>query len=140
MARKPRHAGPDDLSPAVLEVINDARARATDGPAWRERRSEALTALGFLAVALAMALELRTGPVPVATAACLVGLYFVLHQVEFDVGEGRTRPVQLALVPMLLLLPPAVVPLLDRRRALAGAAARHRIPPRRPGFAAAIAR
>ena len=78
----------------------------------RERLTESLAALGFLAAASAMALQLPSAPVPVATAAWLVGLLCVLHRVEFDVGEGRTRPIQLVLVPMLLLLPPAAVPLL----------------------------
>ena len=36
----------------------------------------------------------------------------MLLRIEFEVGEGRTRPVQLALVPMLLVLPPAIVPAL----------------------------
>ena len=35
----------------------------------------------------------------------------VLVRIEFEVGEGHTRPVQLAFVPMLVLLPPGLVPL-----------------------------
>ncbi len=80
--------------------------------ARRERLTDVAAALSFLAMAVILAVTVPTGPLPVATAAWLGGLYFVLHQVEFDVGEGRTRPVQLVLVPMLLLLPPAQVPLI----------------------------
>ena len=78
----------------------------------RERLTESLAALAFLAAAAAMALALPGEPLPAQTAIWLVALFCVLHQVEFDVGEGRTRPIQLVLVPMLLLLPPATVPAL----------------------------
>ena len=47
-----------------------------------------------------------------ARAAWLVGLCCAVLLIEFDVSAGRTRPVQLVLMPMLLLLPPALVPLL----------------------------
>ena len=112
MARNVPDAGPGDLTPAVLEVIHDARERAVLGADRREHATEAVAAFALLAVAVAMALFLPHGPVPVGTAAWLAGLYIVLYQVEFDVGEGRTRPVQLVLMPMLILLPPEVVPLL----------------------------
>ena len=59
-----------------------------------------------------MAFGLGAGPVPVANAAWLAGLCFVVHRVEFDVGEGRTRPVQLVLIPMLCCSRPPGVPLL----------------------------
>jgi diguanylate cyclase (GGDEF)-like protein/PAS domain S-box-containing protein len=108
-----RHNGAsDDLNPAVLEVISDARLRASRGAERRERVTEAVAAAAYLAVAVGMAVGMGAGPLPVATTAWLVGLFFALHQVEFDVGEGRTRPVQLVLVPMLVLLEPAIVPLL----------------------------
>ncbi len=112
MARKVPDAGPGDLTPAVLDVIHDARERAALGADRREHAVEAGAAVALLAVAVAMALFLPHGPVPVGTAAWLAGLYVLLYQVEFDVGEGRTRPVQLALIPMLILLPAPVVPLL----------------------------
>ena len=104
--------GSDDLTPEVLEVIHDARARAGQRAGRHERITEAVAALTFLAAAVALAVGFPGEPPAVATATWLLGLFFVLHQVEFDVGEGRTRPVQLVLVPMLLLLPPASVPLL----------------------------
>ena len=47
-----------------------------------------------------------------ARAAWLVSLCCAVLLIEFDVSAGRTRPVQLVLMPMLLLLPPALVPLL----------------------------
>ena len=77
----------------------------------RERLTESCAAAGFFAGAVAMAWFLPAEPVSAATAAWLVALFCVLHHVAFDVGEGRTRPIQLVLIPMLLLLPPAAVPL-----------------------------
>jgi len=42
----------------------------------------------------------------------VVGLYALVSRVEFPVGAGYVVPSQLVLVPMLVLLPPATVPLL----------------------------
>ena len=79
----------------------------------REQRTELTAAAGFVLVALALALcapETRAFSAPLALLLGL--LYAALHAIEFDVGEGRTRPLQLVFVPMLLLLPPQYVPLL----------------------------
>jgi diguanylate cyclase (GGDEF)-like protein/PAS domain S-box-containing protein len=92
--------------------MQDARVRAGKRADRRELLTEGIAALAFVAVASAMAASLPHGPLPIVSAAWLLGLCFVLQQVEFDVGEGRTRPVQLALIPMLLMLPPPLVPLL----------------------------
>ena len=69
-------------------------------------------AVGFILCASAMAIGIEHDPVKISVAAGFVGLACVLLRIEFEVGEGRTRPVQLALVPMLLVLPPAIVPAL----------------------------
>ena len=45
------------------------------------------------------------------TLLWLAGLCAVLVRIEFEVGEGHTRPVQLIFVPMLLVLSPGLVPL-----------------------------
>jgi diguanylate cyclase (GGDEF)-like protein len=47
---------------------------------------------------------------PLWLSVLLVGLYALVSRVEFPVGAGYVVPTQLVLVPMLLLLPPAVVP------------------------------
>jgi len=98
----------DDLSPALM----DERGRAT-AHARRELWTESALSALFLATALAMAMLLpgREALDP-APAAWLVGLCCAVLLIEFDVSAGRTRPVQLVLMPMLLLLPPALVPLL----------------------------
>ena len=51
----------------------------------------------------------------------LVGLYALVSRVEFPVGAGYAVPSQLVLVPMLLLLPPATVPLLAAAGLVLGA-------------------
>ncbi|HET8756696.1 MAG TPA: diguanylate cyclase, partial [Solirubrobacteraceae bacterium] len=49
-------------------------------------------------------------PLQPAAAGLLVALYVLVARVEFPVGTGHVLPTQLVLVPMLVLLPPAVVP------------------------------
>ena len=56
-------------------------------------------------------LPARTAAPALVTAAWLPAICAVLVRIEFEVGEGNTRPIQLAFVPMLVLLPPGVVPL-----------------------------
>src|SRR3954469_624969 len=113
MGRLPRTPPPaggrhDDLSPALM----DERGRAT-AHARRELWTESALSALFLATALAMALlvpgrEALDPPL----AAWLFGVCCAVLLIDFDVSAARTRPVQLVLLPMLLLLPPALVPLL----------------------------
>ena len=102
----------EDRTPVVRVSEEQVHAREEHPADRRERRTERLVAVAFVACAGAMALLLPMPPVSLPLAAWLVALCFVLLQIEFEVGEGRTRPVQLALVPMFVLLPPALVPCL----------------------------
>jgi diguanylate cyclase (GGDEF)-like protein len=87
---------------------------------WEDRsrrlsRRELLTEVvaGALFVVCALALLLVRGATAgfdPAIAAVLVVLYVAVSFVEFPVGAGYAAPTQLVLVPMLVLLPPAVVP------------------------------
>jgi HD-GYP domain-containing protein (c-di-GMP phosphodiesterase class II) len=88
------------------------RERALLRASGRERLAEAIVALAFLAVALAMALLMSSprsldGP----TLAILVGAYVVCSRAKFDIADGYTVPTELVLVPMLFLLPTPAVPL-----------------------------
>jgi diguanylate cyclase (GGDEF)-like protein/PAS domain S-box-containing protein len=103
--RQANAAPREDRTPDVHDLEEQAAAR-------REQRTERLAVTVLVACAGAMALALPMEGLSVAVAAWLVGLYSVLMQIEFEVGEGRTRPVQLVLVPMFVLLPPALVPCL----------------------------
>jgi hypothetical protein len=79
----------------------------------RELVSELCAAVLFLAVAGGMLLlPGATSGFDPATAAVLVAVYVVLASIEFPIGNGNVVPTQLVLVPMLVLLPPATVPLL----------------------------
>ncbi|HSS58703.1 MAG TPA: HD domain-containing phosphohydrolase [Solirubrobacteraceae bacterium] len=100
----------DHAAERLLEESWEARSRGVD-------RRELLTELvaGVLFGLGAVALMLVPGALSgfdVATAVVLVALYTLVSRVEFPVGAGYVFPSQLVLVPMLVLLPPATVPLL----------------------------
>jgi hypothetical protein len=77
-----------------------------------ERLVEVTLALGFLAVALAMALLLQSPhALDLPTLAVLIGVYVVCSRAKFDIADGYTVPTELVLVPMLFLLPTPAVPL-----------------------------
>src|SRR6266542_2785346 len=100
----------DAAAERLLEQSWEARSR-------RLPRRELVTELaagGLFLLAAGALLLLRgatTGFDPVV-AATLVALYALVSRVEFPVGAGYVVPSQLVLVPMLVLLPPATVPLL----------------------------
>ena len=57
---------------------------------------------------------------PLGRARRSIAAYALAQQVQFDVGPGYTVPSQLVLMPMLLLAPPALVPLLVAAGLLVG--------------------
>ncbi len=61
-------------------------------------------------------------PVPGVMALCLGAICALLVRIRFEVGDGHTNPLVLAFVPMLLLLPPATVPLVFAAAQLASRA------------------
>jgi diguanylate cyclase (GGDEF)-like protein len=77
----------------------------------RELRVETALALCFVVVALALALlvPFERSLDPLLAAALIVSLAFA-SRVHLHIGAGFAVPTQLVLVPMLFLLPPAVVP------------------------------
>ncbi len=101
----------DELSAEEIDRIEQSRAR----PSWRMERRELLTELCvsvlFVLGASAMAILLWRAPGSWGTLVWLSALCALLVQIEFEVGEGRTRPIQLVFVPMLLLLSPGLLPL-----------------------------
>ena len=99
-------------TPELVRLLALGRSRARLRAQGRERVVEAGAAIGFLAVAVAMALLLwspRSLQVP--TLAILVVAYVATCRAQFDVADGYTVPTELILVPMLFLLPTPVVPL-----------------------------
>jgi HD-GYP domain-containing protein (c-di-GMP phosphodiesterase class II) len=96
---------------ATEELWEEARSRVSGPLQPRELRGELIAGLSFLAVAVALfaaAPKLSNE----LLALGLIVAYALASGIRFEVGAGYTVPTQLALVPMLLLLPPAAVPLL----------------------------
>jgi diguanylate cyclase (GGDEF)-like protein len=93
----------------LLEDSWEARARAR--ASRRELIVEAAAGALFLAAwAGLLVAQDSARPLQPAAVGLLVALYVLVARVEFPVGTGHVLPTQLVLVPMLVLLPPAVVP------------------------------
>jgi diguanylate cyclase (GGDEF)-like protein len=100
----------EDAAERLLEESWELRSRGVDR---RELATE--VAAGALFLLVAGGLLLLPGAVAgfqLGAALALVVLYALVSRVEFPVGAGYVVPSQLVLVPMLMLLPPATVPLL----------------------------
>jgi diguanylate cyclase (GGDEF)-like protein len=94
----------------LLEESWDTRSR---GVSARELLTELAAGGLFLLAAGALLLPPgATGGFDPIVAGTLLALYVVVSRVEFPVGAGYVVPSQLVLVPMLVLLPPATVPVL----------------------------
>src|SRR3954454_24166941 len=91
----------DDLA---IDHIEQARGRATARAERRELITVLAVALIFVLAAAAMAIT--APPVSWALVAWLPALLGTLVLIEFEVGEGDARPIHLAVLPMLVLLPP----------------------------------
>jgi putative nucleotidyltransferase with HDIG domain len=101
------------LTPAVEELRESWDREYADPLRGRERLTEAISSVAFLATAVAMAVLVppeRGFDVPLALA--LVAAYALLARVRFPIGYGFTIPTQIVLVPMLFLVPVGSVPLL----------------------------
>jgi diguanylate cyclase (GGDEF)-like protein/PAS domain S-box-containing protein len=89
-----------------------ARASAVHAAAdRREMRVETVAAAFFMVAATVVFWSFDGAHADVWRAAGLVLVCALLVRVEFDVGEGCTRPVQLVLASMLVLLPAGAVPI-----------------------------
>jgi HD-GYP domain-containing protein (c-di-GMP phosphodiesterase class II) len=101
-----------DLDPEAGGLIEDARARASERLAARDSRATLFGALAFVAVAVPFALLAPSDRVvEPGVLALLVVAYALAARVEFEVGSGFAVPTQVVFVPMLFLLPVALVPL-----------------------------
>jgi HD-GYP domain-containing protein (c-di-GMP phosphodiesterase class II) len=99
-------------SPEVEQLFARGRERATMRARGRERLVEAVTAVGFLAVALALPIIFSSPrALELPTLAILAAAYVVACRAKFDIADGYTVPTELVLVPMLFALPTPAVPL-----------------------------
>ena len=102
-----------DDDPYVEELLGNAPGRAAAALPGRELRAElALGALFLAAVAVLAAIAPSERGVAPLVAVGLIAAFVVAQQVQFEVGIGYTVPSQLVVMPMLILAPPALVPLL----------------------------
>ncbi len=100
------------LAPAIGELIERFAESAPTRLTRRERIVEAAVSASFLLVAVPLAVLMpQDGTADPQVALALIGAYACLYRVRFTIGYGYTAPTQLALVPMLFLLPPGLVPL-----------------------------
>lgn len=99
------------LDPEFERMHTATSGRRPEPLAKSELRVELLAAL---AVAIAAVLVAVTWHTPrhfdLGQAAALVLTFAVASRVRFAVGPGFTTPAQVAFVPMLVFLPPAVIP------------------------------
>ena len=110
-----------DDDPSVEELLGNASGRAAAPLPRRELSAElACGALLLAAVAALALLAPSDRALEPITALGLVAVFAVAQQVQFEVGIGYTVPTQLVLMPMLILAPPALVPLLVAAGLLAG--------------------
>jgi putative nucleotidyltransferase with HDIG domain len=110
-----------DDDPYVEELLGNASGRAAAPVPRRELSAElACGALLLAAVAALALLAPSDRAIEPLTALGLVAVFAVAQQVQFEVGIGYTVPTQLVLMPMLILAPPALVPLLVAAGLLAG--------------------
>ncbi len=131
---------------SILEPYAEESQSATERlleTSWegRERRAserelivEASAAALFVVAAAMLLLVGGVAGLRPQVAVLLVAVYAVVGRIEFPVGAGFVVPTQLILVPMLLLLPPAIVPAAVAVGLVSGTAAEcalGRVPPRR---------
>jgi HD-GYP domain-containing protein (c-di-GMP phosphodiesterase class II) len=101
------------LTPAVEELHQSWDEGRHEPLRGRELAAETATAAALLGTALALAAFLpdqRAFDAPLG--ATLLVVYALLARVRFPIGYGFTAPTQLAVVPMLFLVPLGAVPLL----------------------------
>jgi signal transduction histidine kinase len=101
-----------DANPEVEALLRQNRERPPSPLAGRQLVVEGLLGVALLAVVLPLlaGTDVRAADGPLAVA--LVAAYAVASRIKLELPAGVTDPTLLVVVPMLLLLPPALVPLL----------------------------
>ena len=94
-----------------IRLVEAARERSRSRMEPRELRANALVGLPFVAVAVLLVALTLDEPVSVGDMALFVLAAAVMGRLRFESGAGAALPTQLIFVPMLFVLPPAVVPL-----------------------------
>ncbi len=111
-----RNADPYSVSDVDLiheQLLVTREAQESAAPGRRELVVEVLAALALVATVLGLAAVAPAGHwAPAWEVGLLVLAYAALAAIAFDVGAGVSSPVELVLIAMLFVAPPACVPLL----------------------------
>jgi hypothetical protein len=98
-----------DADPRVEALLREAPSRAAEPLSARDRVVEAGLTLAFALIVAAFA---QWAPHPATSTASLAvalgALHIIAKRVRFTIGPGAATPVLLAVVPMLVLLEPAL--------------------------------
>jgi HD-GYP domain-containing protein (c-di-GMP phosphodiesterase class II) len=100
-----------EAPPADDELFETVRNQVSQPLNRREVRGEAVAGALFVATALAL-IAWSPGESEPLLALALVLAYVLAAHIRFEIATGFTVPTQLALVPMLLLTEPSLVPVL----------------------------
>jgi HD domain len=96
-----------ESDPRVEALLKQAPPRVAVALGARERAAESAFVAGTVAVLIALApLAPSQGSVRPLTVGALLLAYLAAKRVRFSIGAGTAVPTEIALVPMLLLLPP----------------------------------
>lgn len=98
------------MEPDAQELVEAARARAEQGSAGRVARARASVALLVLAGVTAFVFVPSDRSLSWLLLVLLVAGYALASRVQYEVGAGVAVATELVLIPMLFLLPVAVVP------------------------------
>ncbi len=88
-----------------------ARSRLATSVKGRELAAIAIVGIPFLVAAVLLAATSGSGDVDTLDVVLFVVAAAVMGHLEFETGAGSLVPTQLIFVPMLFVLPPAIVPL-----------------------------
>jgi putative nucleotidyltransferase with HDIG domain len=98
--------------PRAQQSLEESRRRETSRLSPRERAVEVVAGGAFLAMAVALPLLAGAGArFDWGSAAITVLSLAAVSRIEFEVGSTYTMPLQIVLVPMLFIVPPAALPL-----------------------------
>jgi putative nucleotidyltransferase with HDIG domain len=101
-----------DLSPAVEELVEGFDSSARAPLTRRELIVESCVSAAFLAAVLPLVLSTDLSGLDLPLMGAVLLSYALMMRIRFTIGFGYTAPTQIVLVPMLLLLPPALAPAL----------------------------
>lgn len=99
------------IDPDAERMLEASRVRSAERLSGRESWTRWTNATVFLAVAVAFALTVPwQRSAPLAAYLLLIVAYAAASRIQFEIGSGYTVPTELFLIPMLFVLPAAIVP------------------------------